>query len=100
MPVPGQQNLQAPDPAQQRMLAAIAGTGERPATQADVQALAAVVADLVALLQPPSAVILTGAEAARAFAELRRSGPKSAAQMRYDAKHDPSCVGAFARARP
>jgi len=25
---------------------------------------------------------------------------KTAAEMRYDAKHDTSCVGAFARARP
>ena len=28
------------------------------------------------------------------------SKPKTAAQMRYDAAHDTSCVGAFARARP
>ena len=26
--------------------------------------------------------------------------PKTAAEMAWDAKHDPSCVGAFARARP
>jgi uracil-DNA glycosylase len=54
----------------------------QPATKADVQALSSVLAELVALLQPPSAVILTGAEVERAFADLRGK-PKTAAQMRY-----------------
>jgi hypothetical protein len=74
MPTPGATATNI-SPAQERILATLTGADQRPATQADVQALAAVVADLVALLQPPSAVIVTGAEAARAFAELRRSAP-------------------------
>lgn len=71
MPVPGTTSTVNLDPAQERILAALTGADQRPATQADVQALAAVVADLVALLQPPSAVIVTGAEAQRQFARLR-----------------------------
>lgn len=61
-------------PAQERLLESLCGPYQ-PATKADVQALSSVLAELVALLQPPSAVILTGAEVERAFADLRGKPP-------------------------
>jgi hypothetical protein len=61
-------------PAHARFLEDITGADQRPATQADVQALTEQVAALVQLLQPPSAVILTGSEVARQFARLTPVG--------------------------
>lgn len=82
MPTPGTvaSNI---NPALKQILDTITGVdqnpaNQKPATQADVQALATVVADLVALLRPPSAVLLTGADAARAFADLQRGKSKDA----------------------
>lgn len=73
MPAPGQQSgFTHPDHA--RFLEAMTGSDQRPATQADVQALTEQVAALVQLLQPPSAVILTGTEVARQFARLTAGG--------------------------
>lgn len=73
MPTPGQQAPNLPHPAHARFLEAMAGSDQRPATQADVQSLTEQVAALVQLLQPPSAVILTGAEVARQFSQLAAS---------------------------
>ena len=71
MPTPGTTPTANLNPAQERILAALAGDDQRPATRADVQALTDVITELVALLQPPSALIITGAEAERQFAQLR-----------------------------
>jgi hypothetical protein len=73
MPTPGQQSGFT-NPAHARFLEAMTGADQRPATQADVQALTEKVTALVQLLQPPSAVILTGAEVARQFAQLTAGG--------------------------
>lgn len=73
MPTPGQQAPNLTHPAHARFLDAMTGADQRPATQADVLALAEQVAALVQLLQPPSAVILTGAEVARQFSQLAAS---------------------------
>ncbi len=74
MPTPGQQAPNMTHPAHARFLEAMTGADQRPATQADVQALTEQVAALVKLLQPPSAVILTGSEVARQFARLNPVG--------------------------
>jgi hypothetical protein len=73
MPAPGTTtaNTGRHAEAQARVLAAFFGDDQKPATKADIQALRDDIADLVALLKPPSAVIITGAEAARAFQALR-----------------------------
>lgn len=48
----------------------LSGDDSQPATRADVQALRAEVARLCELLQPPSAVILTGADVLQQFKRL------------------------------
>lgn len=73
MPTHGQQAPNTTNPAHARFLEALTGADQRPATQADVKALTEQVAALVQLLQPPSAVILTGAEVARQFSQLAAS---------------------------
>lgn len=73
MPTPGQQSGFT-HPEHARVLEAMTGADQRPATQADVQALTEQVAALVRLLAPPSAVILTGAEVQRHFARLTAGG--------------------------
>ena len=73
MPTPGQQEPNMTNPARARFMEAMTGADQRPATQADVQALTERVTALVQLLQPPSAVILTGAEVARQFSQLAAS---------------------------
>lgn len=73
MPTPGQEN-KVINPARAKFLEAMTGADQRPATQADVQALTEQVKALVQLLQPPSAVILTGEEVTRQFARLTAGG--------------------------
>lgn len=75
MPTPGQQSGFI-HPEHARFLEAMIGTDQRPATQADVQALTEQVAELVRLLAPPSAVILTGEEVQRQFARLTSGGAR------------------------
>jgi len=52
----------------------LTGADQRPVTKADLLELQAKVEELVAMLKPPSSVIVTGGEAMRAFSELQRHG--------------------------
>lgn len=61
-------------PMQQRILDRLTGADQRPVTKADLLELQAKVEELVAMLKPPSSVIVTGGEAMRAFSELQRHG--------------------------
>jgi deoxyribose-phosphate aldolase len=70
MPTPGQQAHTLQHQAHARFLDHMTGADQRPATQADVQALTEQVAELVRLLAPPSAVILTGSEVTKQFSRL------------------------------
>lgn len=86
MPTPGQQAMHQPrDPALLKALEHHGAIRGDSGIAAELSALREEVAALRALLTPPSAVILTGVEAERAYARLRVSAPKTAAQMRYDA---------------
>ena len=71
MPTPGTTAASTLQPAQERMLAAMFDE-QKPATRADVQALAAEVAALREALAPQQSPIVHGAEALREFAELVR----------------------------
>lgn len=75
MPAPGTTSAAAdgPNSGLRRVLDAMSRDDQRPATKADVQALTDAINRLSALLQPPSALIVTGAEAQQAFSALVRS---------------------------
>ncbi len=54
-------------PMQQKILGLLTGSDQQPATKDDVRDLQAKVEELVALLNPPRSVIVTGGEAMREF---------------------------------
>lgn len=71
MPTPGTTSNAAVTLSQHRMLDLLAGADQQPATKADVQELAAQLAELLRLLGPPSKIILTGAEVQREYSRLQ-----------------------------